>query len=193
MLKITILLVYLALLFYLAPESSHITCFKSWFLTYMNKVSKYIPRGIYCSKCHWRSKLYMIYGVFFYINHVFFIFQYPRNSDWNLQKSKFKSEDFDEISWRRAIENQAYCDRVVQLLTRFGNNLGPAICNFSIGILIRIGRIPLLFAFCDKESCNSLSFWADVIRISMKNSYGLLWCSSYKIGKTQNEHVIIIC
>ena len=80
---------------------------------------------------------------------IFFIFQYPRNSDWNLQKSKFKSEDFDEISWRRAIENQAYCDRVVQLLTRFGNNLGPAICNFSIGILIRIGRIPLPFTFYD--------------------------------------------
>merc|ERR1712008_455658 len=57
------------------------------------------------------------------INQVYTPSKYPRNGDWNLQKSKFKSEDFDEISWRRAIENQAYCDRVVQLLTRFGNSL----------------------------------------------------------------------
>ena len=135
----------------------------------------------------------MIYWGFFDVITLFFIFQYPRNSDWNLQKSKFKSEDFDEISWRRAIENQAYCDRVVQLLTRFGNNLGPAICNFSIGILIRIGRIPLSFAFSDKESCGSCCSWADAIRIRMKNSYGLFWHSSNEIRKTQNEHLIIIC
>lgn len=32
-------------------------------------------------------------------------------------------EDHDETCWRRAIENQAYSDRVLQLLTRFGNNL----------------------------------------------------------------------
>ena len=49
--------------------------------------------------------------------------QYPRNHDWNLHKSKGNPEDFDEVSWRRAIENQAYCDRVLQLLTEFGNNL----------------------------------------------------------------------
>ena len=50
-------------------------------------------------------------------------FQYERNSQWNLQKSLFDSDEFDETSWRRSIENQAYSDRVLQLLTRLGNNL----------------------------------------------------------------------
>ena len=33
----------------------------------------------------------------------------------------------EENSWRRAIENQAFCDRVMQLLTELGNNLEVAI------------------------------------------------------------------
>ena len=57
------------------------------------------------------------------INQVYTPPKYSRNPDWNLQKTKFDPEDHDETSWRRAIENSAYCDRVLQLLTRFGNNL----------------------------------------------------------------------
>ena len=57
-------------------------------------------------------------------NLIIYFLQYARNYDWNLLKSKGNpDEDFDEISWRRAIENQAYCDRVLQLLTEFGLNL----------------------------------------------------------------------
>ena len=33
----------------------------------------------------------------------------------------------EEKSWRRAIENQAYCDRVLQLLKELGHNLEIAI------------------------------------------------------------------
>jgi hypothetical protein len=41
-----------------------------------------------------------------------------------LDKAKIASEDsFEETSWRRAIENQAYSERVINLLTDLGNNL----------------------------------------------------------------------
>jgi len=33
----------------------------------------------------------------------------------------------EENSWRRAIENQAFCDKVMHLLTELGNNLEVAI------------------------------------------------------------------
>lgn len=57
------------------------------------------------------------------VNQVYTPSKYARNHDWNLPTFNPDPEEFDESSWRRAIENQAYCDRALGLMSRFGHNL----------------------------------------------------------------------
>ncbi len=51
-------------------------------------------------------------------------------------------ESSDETCWRRSIENQAYCDRVLDLLTRLGNNAE---------IIIRVAPTTQFFALLSHE------------------------------------------
>lgn len=75
------------------------------------------------------------------INQVYTPPKYSRN-DVLPSKEKMNTWELEESSWRRVVENNAYCDRVVDLLMELGNN---------VHVVVRVSPVTAFFRLVQND------------------------------------------